>query len=286
MRDYADFKNNIIKSPSDIKPTFESSLNSHGNAPYYFELYKKIAEFEKTQFKAEKSTAKKVYLKPYILIIDEINRGNISKILGELITLIEPSKRIGAAEELRVRLPYADEEDDFGLNFGVPQNLYIIGTMNTADRSIALLDTALRRRFDFVEMMPDYENPLISENCDGVNLREMLKKMNTRIEFLIDREHMLGHSFFIGVNSLNKLKSAFQSKIIPLLQEYFYEDYAKIDAVLNENEMLVSYKMSDLDINLSDDFIDNEKKIWRISDFSKWESSHFKKIYEVKNAQK
>ena len=168
---------------------------------------------------------------PYVFIIDEINRGNISKILGELITLIEPSKRIGANEEITVQLPYSKVE------FGVPDNVYILGTMNTADRSIALMDTALRRRFQFVEMMPN-ENILSGKIVDSINLEKMLKVMNRRIEVLYDREHMLGHAYFVSLNSessLNELSNIFLNSIIPLLQEYFYEDYSKIQMVLGDN---------------------------------------------------
>lgn len=164
----------------------------------------------------------------YIFIIDEINRGNISKIFGELITLIEDSKRAGAEEAMSVTLPYSGEP------FSVPNNVYILGTMNTADRSIALMDTALRRRFEFVEMMPD-TSTLAGVNIEGIEIDKMLEIMNKRIELLYDREHTLGHAFFMGLKkepTIDNLAKIFQNKIIPLLQEYFYEDYEKIMLVL------------------------------------------------------
>lgn len=151
--------------------------------------------------------------------------------------------------------------------------------MNTADRSIALLDTALRRRFEFIEMLPKPSE--LSTNCDGINLQELLKAMNTRIEFLLDRERSVGHAFFIDVKNLNDLKAVFKNKILPLLQEYFYDDYAKINAVLNDNGMLESKTMSDVKISLIDEFVDSEKKVWKITDSSKWEQWQFQKIYDT-----
>ena len=168
----------------------------------------------------------------YVFIIDEINRGNISKILGELITLIEPTKRLGQAEELQAKLPYSQKE------FGVPDNVYIIGTMNTADRSIAAIDTALRRRFSFKEMLPQTD-VLDGIEVEGVSVSKMLEKMNRRIEVLYDREHTIGHAYFISLkydNSVNNLADIFKNKILPLLQEYFYEDYDKIRLVLGDNQ--------------------------------------------------
>ena len=202
------------------------------------------------------TTGQNNYAKNYILIIDEINRGNISKIFGELITLIEDSKRLGKSEQVEITLPYSGEK------FGVPSNLYIIGTMNTADRSIAQIDTALRRRFEFIEMMPNYKvlcnksyaelteqeaNSIESNdndlkitsnqsNCE-INIRLLLKAINERIEYIYDREHQIGHSYFMPLKkepSKEKLDEIFRVNIIPLLAEYFYGDWADIKFVLND----------------------------------------------------
>lgn len=282
----------------------------------FYAVFKALKEFEKNEFKPDTEEINEIEvitseekikkfnagvyskaIKDYgkkaeavVLIIDEINRGNVSQIFGELITLIEEDKRLGKDEALEVTLPYSKEK------FGVPPNLYIIGTMNTADRSVEALDTALRRRFSFEEMLPKtdlitpsamycrllwkYENvgwaskeyqekenslfellgvsddliktrkviwgKMVEDNqrtnfsyfnnytFNGIDLRSLLNKINKRIEYLIGRDHTIGHSYFITVTSLDDLKEAFQNKIIPLLQEYFFGDYGKIGLVLGK----------------------------------------------------
>ena len=214
---------------------------------------------------------------PHVLIIDEINRGNVARIFGELITLIEDSKRIGEADEARVRLPGSRTD------FGVPANLYVVGTMNTADRSIALLDTALRRRFVFEEIMPDASHPDVSPNVNGVDCRELLKAMNRRITVLLDREHQIGHTYFLRVNTLESLADTFQTRIMPLLQEYFYDDWEKIGAVLNHNGFV---QKSDPPQELvGSDLVDTSQAVYELlpADDARWTATTaYQAIYDTK----
>ena len=225
-------------------------------------------------FKQIADAAKEEKSKRFVLIIDEINRGNIAKIFGELITLIEDSRRLDENDETKVTLPYSKD------SFGVPNNLYLIGTMNTADRSIQLLDTALRRRFDFVEMMPKPE--LISKKLKDaeVDCQEMLKTMNERITTLLDREHQIGHTYLLGVDTMEKLSYAFQNKIFPLLQEYFFDDWSKIRAVLGRNDFVTQKNVPNLFLGLEQ--ADEDRTIYERlpGDNSRWtDPEEYKKIY-------
>lgn len=218
---------NIVKINNDKPMVLASVYKMDINAEDILNIVRKH------QHLPEKNKSKK----NYVFIIDEINRGNISKIFGELITLIEDTKRIGASESMQLKLAYSEKP------FGVPENVYIIGTMNTADRSIALMDTALRRRFRFIEMMPEpdvIKGVVIEDNDIQLDVSEMLDIINKRIECLYDREHTIGHAFFTSLMkknepSIENLGEIFEKSVIPLLQEYFYEDYEKIRLVLGDN---------------------------------------------------
>ena len=216
--------------------------------------------------------------KKHVLIIDEINRGNVSAIFGELITLLEEDKRKGNPEHTEAVLPYS------GNKFSVPNNVYIIGTMNTADRSVEALDTALRRRFSFVEMQP---NPEILSEVENVDLSKLLETINKRIEVLIDKDHQIGHSYFIGIQNIVDLKRTFKDKIIPLLEEYFYGDFGKIGLVLGGEFIKLAENQVAFPENFEyeKNFLE-DKKIYHITPSESWKEDAFKSIYgEVGNAK-
>lgn len=210
-----------------IKPVFMQVMNDRGERSRKEEMVYTVDRGIFREFCAQAAANPS---EKFVFIIDEINRGNISKIFGEIITLIEPSKRLGMPEASEVKLAYSKD------NFGIPSNIYIIGTMNTADRSIAMLDTALRRRFDFIEMLPNPEI-LRGVTIEGVNIADLLIKINKRVEILCGRDHTIGHAYFMGVlkdPTIETLGHIFKNNIIPLLQEYLYDDYEKIRLVLGD----------------------------------------------------
>lgn len=216
--------------------------------------------------------------KKFVLIIDEINRGNISSIFGELITLIEKDKRAGNDEEIEVTLPYSKEL------FKVPNNVYLIGTMNTADRSIEALDTALRRRFSFKEFPPkpyliktEGSSSKFNGIIEEIDLEKLLNTINSRIEKLIDKDHSIGHSYFLKVDNKKKLIHAFKNEIIPLLEEYFFGDYGKIGLILGSsfvekiNHDFSFALFTEYDSDIQADL--KEKAVFRIREASQWDFS-------------
>lgn len=220
-----------------------------------------------------------------VLIIDEINRGNIAKIFGELITLIEDDKRAGRQEEISVELPYSKEP------FSVPDNLYIIGTMNTADRSLTSIDAALRRRFEFKEFSPD--STLLSEikNSDGIDIKKVMEEMNKRIELLLGKEYLIGHSYFLSLqkdSSLFNISTLFSSKIIPLLQEYFFDDWGKIHRILGDHQKPEKYQIvrnrfseSEVSSLLGDDWEGVKENCWTINEDALNEPNTYIGIYQA-----
>lgn len=268
-------QNEIVLSKKAIKNyLLDPSENIRSNQAYAWA----VARYIKSKLDEKISDNTDAKLKSFVLIIDEINRGNISRIFGELITLIEDSKRQGAEEELSVTLPYSKEE------FSVPSNVYIIGTMNSSDRSLTGLDIALRRRFTFIEMPPKPE--LLNEiEVEGLNIGELLKVINQRIEVLLDRDHCIGHANFMSLKkdcTREHLAAIFKQKIIPQLQEYFFDDWAKINMVLNANGMLNAkpIERSALFPNVdtdSDGFFE-EQKTWQLVDTAFDSIASFSKI--------
>lgn len=253
---------------------------------------------QKTMYPLEKSGLKekfflknekqnhKVSQKNFVLIIDEINRGNVSSIFGELITLLESDKRKGKPEEMTVTLPYSKA------SFKVPSNVYLIGTMNTADRSVEALDTALRRRFSFQESP---SNPQILRNrgkigeemkgeIEGIDVVQMLEEINGRIEKLIDKDHKIGHAYFMDDTTLKGLQKTFKNKVIPLLEEYFFGDFGKIGLILGSSFIGVDQakkfdfaEFKEYDANITADL--KQRKVYKIKPMEEWD---FKSIYDSK----
>jgi 5-methylcytosine-specific restriction protein B len=214
----------------------------------------------------------------YAVFIDEINRGNVARIFGELITLLEPDKRLGADNELIVSLPYS------GTYFGVPSNLHVIGTMNTADRSVEALDAALRRRFEFEELSPRPE--LLKFTIEGgVDPAALLRTINRRLEVLRDRDHVIGHAYLLDLENhrtLDALKHVFKSRILPLLQEYFFGDWGKIGLVLGRKFIrkrdLAGVQLADFEHDERDSL--NERPTWELVDVKDLTNLAFRSVYE------
>ncbi|MEZ5002531.1 MAG: AAA family ATPase [Chitinophagales bacterium] len=241
--------------------------------------YKALVE---TMYSWSKELSRPLETNNYVLIIDEINRGNVSAIFGELITLLEADKREGQKEEIKVILPYSKEK------FSVPSNLHIIGTMNTADRSVEALDTALRRRFSFKEYLPDLA--VISNNHsskgvieENIVLAKLLERINERIELILDKNHTIGHSYFLEVNNLNDLREVFKDKVIPLLEEYFFGDYGKIGLILGE-KFITNINKEKKDIfaqfeGYEDKEFLKDTPVYKFTNENKWDKESFISIY-------
>jgi 5-methylcytosine-specific restriction protein B len=208
----------------------------------------------------------------FVLIIDEINRGNVASIFGELITLLEDDKRGGQPHELRLTLPYSKA------SFMVPPNLYVLGTMNTADRSVEALDTALRRRFSFHELAPQPQ--LLRADVEGIDLARLLAALNERLETLLDRDHRLGHAWLLPVRDLAGLRAAFSQKIIPQLQEYFYGHWGRIGQVLGPGFVRRKSPTASLFAGFADEeAADDPSPRYDITPAEEWSAEAFQRLY-------
>ena len=242
-------------------------------------VFKELKKYEASQLTQQRGERQTKPSPPFVLIIDEINRGNVANIFGELITLLEDDKRAGRAEALTITLPYSQED------FSVPQNLYVLGTMNTADRSVEALDTALRRRFSFTEMSPVPE--LLRSDVESINLQKMLRAINSRLEQLLDRDHCIGHALLMQVTNLPELREAFQLSILPLLREYFFGDWGKIGLVIggafitqvNKQKANVEYPLLTFEPYQKGEL--SEKPVFSFTDAADMDVAAFQKIYGV-----
>lgn len=261
-----------VSDPKENKWGEVKNILSGGRATSYYAVYKSFFQHAHLADLFNKKDG----LKPHVLIIDEINRGNISQIFGELITLIEDDKREGKKTELHATLPYSKK------SFSVPANVYIIGTMNTADRSVEALDTALRRRFSFVPKMSDEKK--LTNTIGDIELSKMLKSINKRLRILKDNDHTIGHAWLMGITDFNGLKKVFEEKILPLLQEYFYNDYEKLGLVLGEaffDEPFLVKKESFATFKYAEDLASRYYDIKKLTlkDPERWKEDDFLKIY-------
>lgn len=292
VANYKDFQPVTIKKKRYVFTTFHQSFSYEdfieGIKPIVYEDEQNLEKGKQVIYDIKPGLFKKIVKEAnedrgnnYAIFIDEINRGNIANIFGELITLIEDDKRIDSDNYIPAKLPYSNED------FGVPPNLYIIGTMNTADRSVEALDTALRRRFSFIEMNPEPAKLSTEEfKCTGIDLEALLKAINARIEKLLDKDYCIGHSYFMTIENrqspLEEIKAIFQNKILPLLQEYFYGDWGKILLVIGK-EFIETKKGSIkfLSTESYEDFEEyDEKPIYSFTSPSNWTLDSFKTIYE------
>jgi 5-methylcytosine-specific restriction protein B len=255
------------------------------NASLQYVVFRELKKYEAQRLAEERRKQQTRPAPRFVLIIDEINRGNVANIFGELITLLEEDKRAGRPEALTVQLPYSKED------FTVPENLYLLGTMNTADRSVEALDTALRRRFSFTEMRPSADvirqqahQGVIGAGAQAVDVARLLEVLNSRLEQLLDHDHCLGHALLLRLTDLDGLRAAFARNILPLLQEYFFGDWGKIGLVLGPRFVEVVPATAPGRFALAslpgyDGGPERARPLYRLTPPTSWDAAAFQSIY-------